>query len=367
LAKYKLVISDLHLARGRVLADGSTNVLEDFVVDRQFEEFLEYYSSGNFYDADVEIVLNGDILNMIQVDYRGYYSPILTEAISVEKVRTIIKGHPRFFSALRNFAKIPNHRVTYVVGNHDVEMIWDKSKEVFAEAVGAPVLFKNFSYQVDGVHYEHGQQYEAVNRLNPKKIFITKGLREPIVNLPWGSHFVINFIIPIKGERPYVDKVRPWPEFIKWSLFNDTFWLIRTFVRAALYFFATRFSKSLYRTTNLVTTLKILKELTVYPSLRKSAQRILEENPDLHTVVMGHTHVPMHVQFPDGRDYINTGTWNEVTSLDLSSLGKATRMTYAFVDYTKNPARPHVYLREWKGRWHEDVDPSIGSSPSPFL
>ena len=356
MAKYKLVISDLHLARGRVLPDGSTNVLEDFVVDRPFEEFLEYYSSGKFFDADVELILNGDILNTIQVDYRGYFSPILTESISVEKVRSIIKGHPRFFNALRNFAKIPNHRITYVVGNHDVEMIWDKTKDVFTEAVGSHVNFKNFSYAVDGVHYEHGQQFEAVNRLNPKKIFITKGLKEPIINLPWGSHFVINFLIPIKLERPTIDKVRPWRDFVRWQLVHDFTWLVKTFVRAALYFFATRFSRSLYRTNNLVTTLKILKEITVYPSLKDAARRVMDDNPETHTVIMGHTHVPQHIQFPDGREYLNTGTWNEVTSLELSSLGKGTHLTYAIVDYTKNPTRPHAYLREWRGRWHEDVE-----------
>ncbi len=356
MAKYKIVVSDLHLARGRILPDGSTNVLEDFVADRPFEEFLDYYSSGSYFDADVELVLNGDILNTIQVDYRGYFSPILTESVSLEKLRSIVRGHPRFFQALRRFAKQPNHRITYVVGNHDVEMVWEKTQEAFVEAVGVPVQFKNFSYAVDGVHYEHGQQHEAVNRLNPKRMFITKGLKEPILNLPWGSHFVINFIIPIKQERAVVDKVRPWKAFVRWSLMTDFFWSVKTLSRAALYFFATRFSKSLYRTTNLVTTMKILKEITVYPSLRKAAQRILEANPDLHTVIMGHTHMPVHVQFPDGREYLNTGTWNEVTSLDLTSFGKGTRFTYALVDYQKNPARPHVYLREWRGHWHPDTD-----------
>ncbi len=360
MGKYKLVVSDLHLGRGKVLPDGSINILEDFLADRQFTEFLAYYSSGIYYESEVELILNGDILNTIQVDYRGYFSPILTESIGAEKVQSVIKGHPRFFQALKDFAALPRKSVTYIIGNHDVEMIWDKSKEIFTEAVGNPVLFKNFSYIADGIHFEHGQQYEAVNALNPKKIFITKGLKEPIINLPWGSHFVINFIIPMKWERPAIDKVRPWPAFIRWSALHDFKWFVKTAIRAMLYFFATRFSKSLYRTSNLITTLKIFREMTVYPSYNKAARKILDQNPEIHTVVMGHTHTPVYKQFEDGREYLNSGTWTEVTSLDLLHFGKGTRYTFIFVDYSQSPTRPHAYLKEWKGRWHEEIDVYLG-------
>lgn len=360
MAKYKLVVSDLHLGRGKVLADGSINILEDFLADRQWCEFLEYYSSGPYYEAEVELILNGDILNTIQVDYRGYYSPILTQSICVEKVHSVIKGHLKFFEGLKKFASLPRKTVTYIVGNHDVEMIWDECKRVFTEAVGAPVTFKNFSYLVDGIHYEHGQQYEAVNALNPKKIFISKGLKEPIINLPWGSHFVINFIIPMKMERPAIDKVRPWPAFVRWSMINDFKWFLKTLIRAALYFFATRFSKSLYRANNLVTTFRILKEITVHPSFIKAAEQLMDQNPDIHTVIMGHTHNATYKQYADGREYLNSGTWTEVTSLDLMNFGKGTRYTYIFVDYSKSPTRPHAYLKEWKGRWHQEVDMYVG-------
>jgi UDP-2,3-diacylglucosamine pyrophosphatase LpxH len=359
--RYKIVVSDLHIGRGRVLPDGAVNILEDFMADRHFIEFLEFYSSGPYFDSEVELILNGDILNLIQVDYRGYYSPILTEEISTEKLRSVVKGHPKVFNALKTFAKIPNHSITYIVGNHDVDMIWDRCKEIFSEAVGSPVKFKNFTYDVDGIHFEHGQNQEAVNALNPKKMFITKGLKEPIINLPWGSHFVINLILPIKMERPAIDKVRPIRSFIRWTFFNDFTWFVKAFFKTLTYFFATRFSKSLYRTNNLVTTLKIFKEITIKPpSFVSAAKRILEQNPDIHTVVMGHTHHARYVQFQDGREYLNSGTWTEVTSLDLMHFGKGTRYTYVLVDYSRNPTRPHAYLKEWLGRWHEDLDVYMG-------
>ncbi|NCN40662.1 hypothetical protein GW916_05375 [bacterium] len=361
MAKYKLVVSDFHIGKGSVLPDGSVNVLEDFIADSKFAEFLDHYSSGKYYDAEVELILLGDILNLIQVDYRGYYSPVLTEEISLEKLKSCIKGHPEFFKALREFCNLPNKSVVYILGNHDTEMIWEKCRDLFSKEIDCPVTWRNFRYIADGIVYEHGQQYEAVNRLNPKKLFISKGLREPILNLPWGSHFIVNFIVPIKMERPAIDKVRPVKAFIRWSLLTDTWWTLKLMVRGFFYFFATRFSRSLYRTSNIVTTFKIIKEILFYqPSITDSAQKVLAENSDFHTIIMGHTHYPHYKQFEDGREYINTGTWTEVTNLSMSNLGKGTRYTYALIDYSTNPGRPHAYLREWRGRWHEQVDFYIG-------
>ncbi len=360
MAKYKIVVSDLHLGRGRVLPDGSVNILEDFLADRHFAEFLDHYSSGKYYDAEVELILNGDILNLIQVDYRGYFSPILTESISAEKLRGVIKGHKIFFDALKRFAQVPHHKIVYVVGNHDVDMIWPECKKLFAEAAESPVVFRDFIYVSDGVHVEHGHQYETVNRLDPKKIFITKGLKEPIINLPWGSHFVINYVIPVKIQQPSIDKVRPIRGFVRWMIFNNFRWAFKNIIRIGIYFIGTRFSKSIYRTSNLVTTFRILKELSRYPSLVAASRKILQDNPDVYTVIMGHTHTPKYRQFEDGRDYINAGTWTEVTSLELDSLGNSTKYSYVLVDYTKSHARPHAYLREWRGRWHEDVDIYVG-------
>jgi hypothetical protein len=210
------------------------------------------------------------------------------------------------------------------------------------------------------VHYEHGSQFEATNRLNPKAMYLSKGLKEPILNLPWGSHFVIHFVIPIKMDRPAIDKVRPIQAFARWCFLNDFLWALKTSVRALLYFFATRFSKSLYRTNNLVTSIKILKEIISPPDFTAAARTVLNKSADTHTVIFGHTHVPRHVQFPDGREYLNSGTWTEVTSLDLMHFGVGTRYTYVLVDYGRDPLRPRAVLREWKGQWHEDLEVYVG-------
>ena len=70
-----VVLSDLHLGKGRYLKDGQPNIMEEFEEDERFSEFVDYYSSGEFEEEEVHLVLNGDILNLIQIDFEGilYY------------------------------------------------------------------------------------------------------------------------------------------------------------------------------------------------------------------------------------------------------------------------------------------------------
>ena len=181
--KIKLVVSDFHLGKGHILPDGSINIFEDFYFDEKFQEFLEFYTKGEYESADVELVINGDFLNLIQTDYKGHHTHVITENIDLYKLRTIVEGHKALFDALRKFAAMPGKRITYIVGNHDQGMLWQKTRDLFDESCDTRVNFKNIVYFFDGVHIEHGHQHEASNRLDPKKFFLKKDLPEQILNL----------------------------------------------------------------------------------------------------------------------------------------------------------------------------------------
>lgn len=345
--KCKLVVSDFHLGTGRRLSNGTLNPLEDFLHDQKFAEFLAYYSRGEYADCDVELIFNGDMLNMTMTDYHGHFPVILTEKVAVSKVQSIINGHPLFFDALKRFLSHPNHSLTFVVGNHDQEMLWKKAREVFEARVGAPILWKNFHYQVDGIHIEHGHQYEAANRVDPARPFLSEGLPEPILNLPWGTLFTIQYIVRLKLSRPAIDKIRPFRNMIWWSLFHDTWMTLRSLFALFSYFISTRFSKNRYRQSNLGTTLKILFEANVFPDLTDAAKRILR-SPAVNSVIFGHSHVYKHVLVGGQKQYFNTGTWNEIVSMDLESFARRSRLTYVRVEYDPD-GKPQPLLRHWIG------------------
>lgn len=363
--RFKLVVSDFHLGKGRYFKDGTQNILEDFIYDREFSEFLNYYRSGDFTDSEVELVLNGDILNLLQIDYYGVHTHLFTDRSQVFAVRKIIQGHPEFFVALRRWASTPGHTISYVIGNHDVGMMFSGAQKVFSEATGSQVRFFTSNYVFDGIWIEHGQQYERFARLNLKRPFITRGVPEAVLDLPWGSLFVAVFMPKLKQERAHLDKVRPFGDFMVWSVLHDFWWAVRSAAKTVLFTFESLIFKTRYQIRKGVRVpWNIWREIVLYPSFDKIAFKILDENVDVNVVIFGHTHVLAYRQYREGKEYFNEGTWNEVTNLHLSEYGTKTRLTYAFIEYPQQTEssirpRPLVRLKEWKGVWRPEMEITV--------
>lgn len=354
--KLKLIVSDLHLGVGRVLESGQINSLEEFYFDEKFVEFLHFYQTGKYANHDVEIILNGDIFNFLQVDYREHYLTVITETVTVEKLKRIVDGHPIFFNALKDFAKKEGNSVTYVVGNHDQGMLWSSARDVLNRALDSQVKFKNLVYYFDGVHIEHGHMHEAANRLDPRRFYLKKNLPEPILNLPFGSHFFIEFVLRIKHRYPHVDKIRPFNRMVRWAIFNETMMALRSLVGLLMYFARSVLINDPRRSFPFKQIVKVLLESAVFPDLSDSARKILQDER-VHTVIFGHTHVYQYRQWADDMEYFNTGTWTDLTSLDISSLGKITKLTYVVLEYQEEAERPRGRLKQWHGyhRIEEDV------------
>ncbi len=347
--KLKLIVSDFHLGRGKRLPNGAINPMEDFLYAHRFKEFLEYYMQPPYDDCETELIFDGDMLNLIQVDYHGHYPAVITEQVSMAKVKAVLDGHPVFFKAIKEFLVHPKRTLVYIIGNHDQEMMWKGARLLFEEAIGREVNWRNTYYVVDGVHVEHGHQFEAINRVDPTRPFLTENLPEPILNLPWGTLFTVHYLIRLKMSRPYIDKVRPFRNVIWTLLVHDTWIAIQHLFRLISFFISTQFSKSRYRHTNLRMTTKMLTEASVFPDLSDSARRILQ-TPEVHTVVFGHTHVFKQVQFGENKQYINTGTWTDIVSMELDSFGRRTKLTYVRVDYDEEGKPLTPLLRHWIGR-----------------
>jgi UDP-2,3-diacylglucosamine pyrophosphatase LpxH len=362
--RFKLVVSDFHLGKGRYFRDGSQNILEDFIYDREFSEFLQYYRTGDYADAEVELILNGDILNLLQIDYYGVHTHLFTERSQIYAVRKVTQGHPEFFMALRRWCSTPGHTIAYVIGNHDVGMLFTGAQKVFSEAAGGEVRFFPSHYHFDGVWVEHGQQYERFARVNLSRPFITRGVPEPVLDLPWGSLFVAVFMPRLKQERGHLDKVRPFGDFMVWSLIHDFWWSLRSGIRTVFFTLQSLIFKTRYQLRKSVRERwDLWREIALYPSFEKFAFKILDEH-DVNAVIFGHTHILAYRQYREGKEYFNEGTWNEVTNLHLSEYGTKTRLTYAFIEYPQSGTdsvrtKPLVRLKEWKGVWRPEMEITV--------
>lgn len=354
--KIKLVVSDLHLGKGKVLPTGGINSLEEFYYGDKLVEFLQYYSSAAFREYEVEFIINGDFLNQLQVDYRGHYLTVLTEQVCLEVTRSIVEGHKKVFKAMSEFAAKPGNSITYVMGNHDQAMLWPACREYLNQVVGSAIRYKNIVYYFDGVHIEHGHMHEAANRMDPRRFFLKKDLAEPILNLPFGSHFFIEMVLKIKHEYAFVDKIRPFSKMVRWALINETSMTIKTIFQVLKYFAKSAFRADSNRNWTFKNLVKIILESAIFPDLTEAARRVLADER-VHTVIFGHNHVYTYRQWSQDKEYFNTGTWTELTSLDIVSLGKITKLTYVFIEYPEDGSRPRGRLKEWRGyhRVEEDV------------
>ena len=346
-----LVLSNLHLGKGKFLKNGQLNILEDFFEDDRFQEFTDYYSSGKHYWTHSHLVLNGDILNLIQIDVDGVFSSIIDGELTVKAIKQIEKGHPTFFEALKKYLATPNKKLTYVIGNHDSGIAFEEAQNYLKELIGDGIEFC-FELNIDGVHIEHGHRFEVINTVSPSKFFLDGPNGKKILNLPWGSLFCINVLPQLKKERPMIDKVRPMSSYIKWSILNDFSYFIRMFYTVIKYFIRTNFDTYTRQNRNFKTTIKVLKQITIYPRYEKKAKSILKRNPDLHTVVMGHTHVQEWRRFPEGKYYFNTGTWNMIPSIDAALHESTANLAYCAIDvHSKTKSIRSGSLNIWQGNW----------------
>ena len=226
--KLKIVVSDMHLGAGR---PNQGNLLEDFSSDEAFARLLiDLVRQSEAESHEVELILAGDIFEFLQVpvldtprmfDPEAFYPPDLyspsTENASKTKMDLIVAGHPAFFGALRDFVQpaSPRRTVTFIKGNHDVNLHWLAVQDVIRDALGCRaaregcLTFEERRVSREGIYVEHGNQYvERVNRFpdfeEPHDLDHPDELFQPA-----GSRFVCLFFNAIERRHYWMDGVKP--------------------------------------------------------------------------------------------------------------------------------------------------------------
>ena len=366
--QYKIIISDCHLSGGRIF-EGALNPHEDFQFDDEMCEFIRYFSSGTEYGqtsdgaVDVELFINGDFFDFLNVPWEGEFADVITEDIALYKTEAIINGHPKVMAALREFAFKPGKKITYMIGNHDADLFfpkvreritreWDPSGQFPSEKVSLIADRDRVQWE-GGVEVHHGNQFEAVHVLNFDKPLLKDFNEKPVLNIPWGSFYVLKIVNRLKMERQYLDKVRPIRLFVLLGLLFDPWFTLKYAFLTSFYFLKTRFVYSTKRRASIKVTAKIIKEQTgtMLLDLEGEARRLLDEHAKVKTVIFGHTHKPMSRIWPDGKQYINTGTWTRMINLDLQNFGRQYALTFALVRIrgSGEAAEASSELRQWYG------------------
>ncbi len=85
-----------------------------------------------------------------------------------------------------------------------------------------------------------------------------------------------------------------------------------------------------------------------HESMDDGAYNILK-NTNYRYVIFGHSHKWTHRRYGAYGEYLNTGTWTELISLEIANLGRSIERTYAYIDCT-DEKNPEVRLKRWNGR-----------------
>ena len=369
-----LVISDIHLGAGFYVGS-RRNLLEDFHYDRELVEFIEYYSTAEYANREVELIINGDLFDLLAVPYvRFFDDEYWSEESALAKLKLILKAHPEVIDALIRFCQGKRKKLVYIIGNHDAEFVFESLREylrnVFPE--DARENFKIFLEEVgeyspeEGIVIKHGHEYEVAHHFHPEKSIVTDEKGKKFFIPPWGSYYVTRVLNKFKEDRDHINAVRPIRKFIINGFIYDTLFTARFGISTLLYFFVVRFVAIINRRNSLADIIKnALKELELFKDYEHLTRDYFLENKNVKALIVGHTHEPVMRTFSDGHIFINTGTWTNMYHLDFGKQTSGPQLTYAQINvkekyktnrqstsHRPNDAFSHleINLNTWEGK-----------------
>lgn len=162
------------------------------------------------------VVLNGDIIEL----WAG-------ERPSVAKA---LKTHAKFSQVLKDFASSKNHKLYYIVGNHDAKLGWDKLSQKEIASLGAEICFELEVVTPDGnISFEHGHSFDIDNALSDP--------RDPH-DTPLGQHIVQQALPLVKESQgkmlagiDHLAEPHQFPKFVASrvmyrEILNRSWWLL---------------------------------------------------------------------------------------------------------------------------------------------
>ena len=353
-----LVISDVHLGAGEYVGE-VRNILEDFHYDEELVEFLEYFTKGEYAGKEVELIINGDFFDLLAVPFVKYYDDeFWSEDATKEKMALIIEAHPEVMDALGEFLKDKSNKITFIIGNHDAELIFDSLQEMVLQRIPEDVR-ERFSFYnnptgeyrpADKVLIKHGHEYEVAHQFDYNENISTDESGRRYFIPPWGSYYVTRVINKFKEERDHVNAVRPIYKFLINGLIYDTFFTIRFMLANFFYFMMVRTIYIFKQSRSIKEIMEfVFKELELFADYESLTYDFLNENKDTDVLIVGHTHEPIYRSYNNGKTFINTGTWTKMYHLDFGKGDHTENLTFAKIDILKDEKGLMSNLYSWKG------------------
>lgn len=215
------VISDLHLGGAKPAMMSHAKDLAIFIKDLparlRGEEALELVIAGDFIDF-LAIALD---------DQQEAWTPSPERAVG--KLKQAMEGQDApVYEALGGFVR-SGHRLTVIVGNHDLEMAIPSVQQAFCEKLRVnrhQVVFVDDgrAWRIGNALIEHGNRYDGANLndwqgLRATASYWSRGEtpRDPL-EVSAGSQLVEQVVNPLKRRYPFIDIFQPQGELLGYLL-----------------------------------------------------------------------------------------------------------------------------------------------------
>lgn len=305
---------------------GAGTLTDDFVSDEALSKLIRALSKR---ERPVDLILNGDTFDFLKCPYivegKSTYPRYITPEISVTKLGSMYKAHRRVFDALSLFVSNPKHKLYFLVGNHDYDLVYRRVKREIANILQPKGnLFFGMHYRKHGIYVEHGHQYDLLNRANYKNLFLNYEGKK-ILNLPWASFGLIDRFMGIKEDHPFLERIHPRPILlthhqavnkkitiaaIKYFL-NSVFYYPFRYYADPTYTFSREILHELYLRFK-----KVGSEIgnIIDPFIKRRKRSI----SNFKIVVLGHIH-ETKVEYRRGKAIVNPGSWRDEYDLDADT------------------------------------------------
>lgn len=216
MSRLKLIVSDLHLANGRAGLD-SFGAQQQAALRGLLRATRPGGPLGNA--DDVEFIINGDCFDFLVI--RPYLDEgIITPDIALHKWAKIQAAHSVFFEALRDFLQAPGRRITFMAGNHDIELAFAEVRQAIQHSIcdGDPAQERNLFFcetryyrPLPDVHIEHGHHYDFWN--NAEEVWDEQGQprshQPDRLTLPIGTQYFQRAAYAVGMAYGYFDRLEP--------------------------------------------------------------------------------------------------------------------------------------------------------------
>lgn len=361
-----IVISDIHLGAGAYV-NSKKNYLEDFYYDKELVDFINFYSTGDYLNREVEMIINGDLFDLLAVPFVNYYDDeFWSEEASLDKLRLILDAHPEVIEAFGEFLSNKKKKIIFIIGNHDAEFVFPSLQKLLLDRIPEKVrdkfeikLNSEAEYiPVEGIVLKHGHEYEIAHHFHPDDSIAEDENGKKYFIPPWGSYYVTRVINKFKEQRPHINAVRPIKKFMINGFIYDTLFTTRFGLATTFYFLMVRFIQLFKHKKSIGEVFKLaMSELELWKDYETLTEDFFKDRDDVKALIVGHTHDPMLRASADGTMFINTGTWTKMYHLDFGKSSSGAQLTFAQVDvYDEEKSKKgkfdhlDVNLNVWKGK-----------------